>query len=475
MSARLSGAAAALIACLVAFASPAHAGRDRTAPQTTITSQPAASTTATTATFAFSANEVATFECRLDGASYSRCTSPKAYTGLKVAKHTFQVRARDLSGNTDSSPASYTWQVAAAVLPPPPPPPAPAPGTVTIPAGIAADCSVPVEQAINAFLATVANGSTVLFPAGACYAQAGRIELRDKTDVTVDGQGATFRSSAENTALKGAVPNWMVLRGRNVRIRNMTVVGNFHLTGERFQQRVNQASTEGEAGATSQFNAGVAVYGGNGVWVTDMAIQDVFGDGVLTGMSEYVENSAPFEHPSNVHVERVTVTKAARHCYSPNQVDGFWLEDSIARDCWYAALDAELDGVDQTLSNLHFLRNTFDGYFMGGILIPVAGDADSTRDIEIRGNTFLTRPDNVCNDVILVGMYPTNPNMFANVVVEQNTIKTSGLAVHFDHVAGGSIQGNKLEYVEAGCAYPNVSPTVKVDNSTNVAVAANGP
>ena len=69
----------------------------------------------------------------------------------------------------------------------------------------------------------------------------------------------------------------------------------------------------------------------------------------------------------------------------------------------------------------------------------------------------------------------TNPNTFANVVVEGNTMKTSGLAVHFDHVSGGSIQSNRLEYIEAGCAYPEVSPTVKVDNSTGVTVAGNGP
>jgi hypothetical protein len=468
MLVRSAGALAVLTTCLAVLASPAYAGKDRTAPQTSITAQPANPTTSTSATFAFVANEAATFECRLDGSSFTRCTTPKAYS-MKVGSHTFQVRARDLAGNTDSTPASYTWQVVA------PPPAVTTPVTVAVPDTIASDCSVPVEAALNAFLANVPGNATVKFAPGGCYAQAGSIKLRDKSDVTIDGQGATFRSATENTALKGAVPNWMLVRGRNVRIQNMTIVGNFHLTGTRSQQRVNQLSTEGEAGATSQFNAGVSVYGGDGVWITDLAIADVFGDGVLTGMSEYVESTAPFEHPSNVHVERVTVTKAARHCYSPNQVDGFWLEDSTARDCWYMAIDAELDTTGQTLRNLHFLRNTFDGFMMGGIFIPVAGDASSTRDIEIRGNTFLARPDNVCNDVILVGAYPTNPNTFGNVVVDGNTMKTSGLAVHFDHVAGGSIQSNRVEYVEAGCAYPDVSPTVKVDNSTGVTVAGNGP
>ena len=42
-----------------------------------------------------------------------RCTSPKAYTGLSAATHTFEVRATDAAGNVDPTPASRTWTVSA--------------------------------------------------------------------------------------------------------------------------------------------------------------------------------------------------------------------------------------------------------------------------------------------------------------------------------------------------------------------------
>jgi hypothetical protein len=47
----------------------------------------------------------------MDGAVYSACTSPKNYTGLSVGAHTFTVKATDAAGNTDPTPASYTWTV----------------------------------------------------------------------------------------------------------------------------------------------------------------------------------------------------------------------------------------------------------------------------------------------------------------------------------------------------------------------------
>jgi hypothetical protein len=91
---------------------------DTTAPDTTIDSGPSATITVTDATFDFSASETgATFECRLDGAPYSACTSPKSYTNLSNGSHTFDVRATDGAGNVDATPASSTFTVD---VPPPP-------------------------------------------------------------------------------------------------------------------------------------------------------------------------------------------------------------------------------------------------------------------------------------------------------------------------------------------------------------------
>jgi hypothetical protein len=118
---------------------------DTTPPETTIQGGPSGTTTAITASFEISASEGgSTLACKLDGASWAACASPKSLSGLAVGSHTFSARATDSAGNVDPTPASRTWTVEAEQVPPPPPPPPP-PGencTTTVSSVSAAQSSV---------------------------------------------------------------------------------------------------------------------------------------------------------------------------------------------------------------------------------------------------------------------------------------------------------------------------------------------
>jgi Bacterial Ig-like domain len=83
-----------------------------TAPDTSISSGPEGSVSSTNASFTFGSDDGGvSFECRLDGAAFGPCVSPKDYAGLADGPHTFEVRAFYLATDPDGSPASRTWTV----------------------------------------------------------------------------------------------------------------------------------------------------------------------------------------------------------------------------------------------------------------------------------------------------------------------------------------------------------------------------
>src|SRR5919108_496835 len=84
-------------------------------PVVTVTSGPPSPGNATTATLAFSANEPATFECKLDGRAFAPCASPKTYRALARGRHSFTVRAADRAGNVEPGPPTARWSVTGVV------------------------------------------------------------------------------------------------------------------------------------------------------------------------------------------------------------------------------------------------------------------------------------------------------------------------------------------------------------------------
>ena len=55
----------------------------------------------------------ATFECSLDGALFGSCESPYEVNGLTAGPHVLRVRAKNVAGGVDPTPASYSWTVSA--------------------------------------------------------------------------------------------------------------------------------------------------------------------------------------------------------------------------------------------------------------------------------------------------------------------------------------------------------------------------
>jgi hypothetical protein len=324
------------------------------------------------------------------------------------------------------------------------------------------------EANIAAAIASCPDGSTVQFPSGAAYTQAGPIEVRDRSNLTIDGGGSSFSNSAPNTAV--VKPNWNIFRGSNVTVRNMTVNGNFHLTGPRSLVTVRNI-------AVNQWNSGFFVLGGDGVTISDVTVNDVFGDFVTTVPSGWAPTDAGggTMMPHNINIVRLSGTSAARQCVALSASTGFSLQDSTLRDCWWGGVDMEIDqkvsGIP--MHDIHILRNTFDGYNMFAIAAAYPGATGDVDTVEVRGNTTLTPPD-TCRPPIIFGFYPDNPNQERNIVVAGNNLKSLANGIAFDHVVNGTIQGNTIQKTapDSLCG-PPAPIALSITSSTGVTTSSN--
>lgn len=87
---------------------------DLSAPTVTITSGPKDFSNVNSAQFTFEGKDgnlaITKFDCRLDGAAWAACASPKSYANLTEGLHTFEVRGYDQANNL-SAPAARSWYV----------------------------------------------------------------------------------------------------------------------------------------------------------------------------------------------------------------------------------------------------------------------------------------------------------------------------------------------------------------------------
>ena len=81
---------------------------DTTGPEVTVSKGPKSKSTKKKAKFKFSAEDGATFECKLDKEKFEACESPAKFK-VKPGKHKLQIQATDSLGNAGEA-ETYKWK-----------------------------------------------------------------------------------------------------------------------------------------------------------------------------------------------------------------------------------------------------------------------------------------------------------------------------------------------------------------------------
>lgn len=182
---------------------------------------------------------------------------------------------------------------------------APGPRVSFVPTSIDRTGSSDVTAALNAYLAGVPDGNTVVFPSKARYRIEGTLSLENRNGLVIEGQGATFFAKTNGLgrvsprcAWPGAsvcrYPNrtraqWTFINDRHILVRNVNVVGSDAHPG---RSGIYEPSLEAQHG----FNIG----GSSNITLDHVSARNVWGDFVYVGLA--------LVHPPNLTARYRTST-----------------------------------------------------------------------------------------------------------------------------------------------------------------------
>jgi IPT/TIG domain len=260
-----------------------------------------------------------------------------------------------------------------------------------VPESIASDCSTDVTRPLLALIALLPNNSTLSFATDACYRIEGTLELKNRSGLDFDGNGATFRSMNPPTDQRAL---WRFIDSKHIALHDMTVDGSYEKGGT-FTARLQHAHAIDVLGSSIDV--------GN-VTMTDVAGDCVhFGRGpmiVLTLASGTVHDSSckrtgrnaiAVVAGDNILVQHVTTGSIGYDVFDiePN-LDSGWGSNGVTFDGNTIGSYAEnaysvVEGAP--ISNQFFLNNHVVGQGLKVAIADPAGVGYRPQNITISGNS----------------------------------------------------------------------------------------
>lgn len=310
--------------------------------------------------------------------------------------------------------------------------------TYTITGGQFAATPTDISAALNAYLLTVPDGSTIQFPVAADYTLSQGIQLSNRHNLILDGRGTTLRvqagasgaSQLASSIITGhAYGGSFSLGATDIQIHDFTLVGNNPTPG------VFTSGTEAQANLEMTGCTRLEVYNitGSGAWGDFIFVEDII-DG-------WFHNN--------------TGTNAGRDGVSVISGTRVLVESTSFGTCGQNIIDIEPNNSSQACTNIT-VRNctatTWANAFLG---IEGSHTGAPIHGVVISGNTtgksLLTVVDN------------GNTSRMTNIAFTNNTSSAGSVAgpvLKFSHVDGATITGNTQ--VHTGALYQIIDCTTVV-------------
>jgi hypothetical protein len=311
----------------------------------------------------------------------------------------------------------------AAPTPTPPPgfmlTPIPSPSTslngIPVPASIDATGGSDASAALNAWLETVPDGSTVVFKAGGVYGMDKGLTLQSRHNLTFEGNDATLRSTGVSSCGRDCSLFYLWTGNMGITIRNFTLVGN--------------SPTPGIYDGSWEHASAITIVAGRDVEIANITVSGVGGDGLtLSGV-------AP-DWPDNIRFHDSHVISSSRHGVAVVAGRNVTVERVRFDTVGYHVFDIEPNDATQGASNVKFLNNAVGSWNHPlGFLFAADGAAGSAVEgVTVSGN--IVTESTLRADVTVARRQDV---VFTN---NTSTVAVAGPVLTMAHVDGLTLTGN---------------------------------
>ena len=218
------------------------------------------------------------------------------------------------------------------------PVPVPLPG-IAPPPGVSATCAQDVSPRLQNWLNHLAAGTIVRAPAGACYLIDEGLRLVGLHDITIIGGTWEDRTvPVPNASPVDMGAEFWLVGGSRITLQNLFIAG------------VNPAGYD----PSGAFASGIRSDGADGLTVTDVFVDHVYGDGVtLDPLRGSDDMSGTIVRPSeHVLLDNVWIDGTGRQGLTLASVSGAEITGLVFLDIGYDIIDAEADQSDEGAQNV---------------------------------------------------------------------------------------------------------------------------
>jgi hypothetical protein len=318
-----------------------------------------------------------------------------------------------------------------APTPTPTPMPTPTPNGTLVPSNVNSTGTADAAAALNSWIATVPNGSTIVFKAGGIYRLDSSILLAGRSNLTFEGNGSTLRANATGSASLSS-PFRLNPGNSGIVIRDFTIVGN--------NPNVTTLYTAGQ-----EDQMGVLIYGSSNIEVAHNTISHTWGDGVYVGA-----NNSTHAPSDGISIHDNTFAYIGRQGVALIASTNVLIEHNSFDRVGIHVLDIEPDLSWQVNHHITFRNNTVGSYSWSdkyvGLFVAMNGAGGTAPyNVTVTGNTVAGNATPGYPGEHARGINAdSSMSRAANIVFTNNTttLPVLGTVFVFQHVDGLTITGN---------------------------------